>query len=202
MATHLDDLESLTITTPTAGAAIDCGRTGLVAVSIADANGGAVPDTLYSADAGELAAGVIHLADPLSLTGHPAPWTLTHSKRIALPNGLIWADRFEWRGGLSVVETPSFDGTGQVVEEYQRTEGRSIRLEPPDPSIGAMSYATVTALDAWQSTPQKRMALTYDGETFIVHWADDGLQPRPALGFTNYADDERWVVSFHFFTVG
>lgn len=197
MSITLNDAETLTITTPTAAQVIDCDRTGLYAVSIKNAAGGTVPGTLYSAN---LATGIITLADPLSLTGHAAPWTLTHSKRLTLPAALLWANRYEWRGGLSTAVKPSFGGAA-VIEEFQMLAGREIRLEPPSADLAVMTFEDTELLDAWQSTPLKRMELNIRGEVFNVQFGDDALTAKPALGWAKHEAGERWSNSLFFITV-
>lgn len=196
---YLSDAEVLTIASPSAGMAVDTGRTGLYSVSIKDSNGGTVPGTLYTATAGELDAGILHLADPLSLSGHPAPWTLTHTIRLSLPNALHWVNRFDWRGGLSKAINPTLAGS-VVIEEFQMQAGREIRLEPPQ-NMGSLARATLDRLDDWQSTPLKRMTLDIRGESFSVAFADQALEPRPVSGWSTGDDSERWFSALNFITV-
>jgi hypothetical protein len=75
---YVHHTDSLTVTTPAAGGAVDCGRVNLERVWVKDANGAKVLGAQYSATGAELDAGVIHWADPLDNTGHPYPWTVYH----------------------------------------------------------------------------------------------------------------------------
>lgn len=193
-------LEILKVVTPVAGAALDCERTGLAGVVVVDANNAVVPAARYTATEGELAAGIIHWADPLSTAGHPTPWTVAHAPGLALPLGLFWSNRFEWQGGLSQTVTPTTGGA-VVIESFQMLAGREIKLTPPEGGVGLMDYATVEALDAWASVAGKRLLLLLDGAYYRVQFQRPALDPKPALGFSKFASNERWACSLFFLTV-
>lgn len=66
---------SVSIPAPAPGAAIVAGRGNLALVEMRDAQGQLVPSSKYSVD---LTTGTGAFADPLDLTGHPAPLVLRH----------------------------------------------------------------------------------------------------------------------------
>lgn len=66
---------SVSIPSPAPGAAIAAGRGDLALVEMRDAQGQLVPSSKYAVD---LATGTGAFADPLDLTGHPAPLVLRH----------------------------------------------------------------------------------------------------------------------------
>lgn len=76
---YIHHTDTLSVSSPSAGQAINCGRIKLERVWIKDSNGDDVPATLYTADANELDAGIFHLVtDGFTTSGHPTPWTVFH----------------------------------------------------------------------------------------------------------------------------
>lgn len=198
----LKDAVFVSVSSPVAGAAVDCGRTLLDSVLVRDSLGNAVAPSHYSATADELAAGVIHWANPLG-TASNLPWQVIHSKSVLpLSSGLFWRDRHEWQGGLSQMETPT-SGGAVVIQSYKMLAGRKISLEPPSNDVGLMSYADLQTLDGLASTDGTRFVLRVGGADYLVQFRRPAFVANPAVpkGESNFRDVERWLVSINFLTV-
>lgn len=191
----------LTVSSPVANAAFDCGRSSLAGVVVVDGSGALVPTSFYSATVEELAAGILHWSGTATTTGHPAPWRVAAAPGLILPSNLLWTNEFDWQDGLSQAATPTFCGS-VVLESFKMLAGREIRLAPPAPDLGLMDYAQVQALDAFASIAGKRFILLFNGRYYPVVFGRPGaIEAKPALGFTNHASGERWTCSLFFLTV-
>jgi hypothetical protein len=153
--------DSVEVASPEAGAALNLGRDTLESVWVLDADGGRVPGDRYTATEAELAAGVIHWADPLVTTGHPLPWTVYH--RI-------------WETGV----LDDVDPSGRLVLRH----GPLHRTFPAGSRVSSLLYAG--DVQAQVSVPFTQSVWLADGDGEYWHDEPYGTQPSAAYDYLNW----------------
>lgn len=113
---------------------------------------------------------------------------------IALPDGLLWKDEFNWTATISNV-TYSLTGA-LIIDTGTKQTGRPITLEPPDETMGWVKRSTVIRLKEWADAPDKRMRLVLeypsDNRTFTVMFRhyDGAVEASPVKGFPQHDNDD------------
>lgn len=188
---------SVSVANPVAGAAINLNRTALAGVLVKDADGGTVPADRYTASEVELAAGVLHWANPLATTGHATPWTVHHV--IVLPEDLSWTDEFGWRPvGVSTAYTL----TGALVlEETAKQAGRPVSLAGSQ-NQAWLSRADLLRLQAWAANPVAHYTLELPARASLtVAFTEEAIEATPLFVPVPPTASDLYFATLKFITV-
>lgn len=171
----IHNTQAITVATPTAGQAIDCGRTGLAQVHIRDAAGVDLDPAMVSVNK---ATGIITLADPFTAQDEQAnsltmPLTVTHRQE-----------------DMAAVGTVSVDGTLQLLTSLRNSYSAGDTYVSAAVNFGTLQARVRNLFDeqtdpGWFDARQgSEAAATYDALNY------------PVLVDNRSAVQERWKLKF------